>query len=154
MGINSTNINVWKANNYLSLIHKDKINHDVWRREIQVLAWDKHTNVAELIRERRSQSSTLDNWIYNDHIYKQTMWIKQPQYSLSVFNGSPLFNVWPPCCLSRYPFIGIMWLCTSINENDTKCYHVCFCHFSIGNNQTELFSSHMLTIKTKIDWIH
>jgi hypothetical protein len=44
---------------------------------------------------RKSQSSTLDNWIYNDHIYKQMIWIKELQYSLSVFNGRPLFNLWP-----------------------------------------------------------
>jgi hypothetical protein len=42
--------------------------------EIQILAWDKHKNVAELNLLMGSQLFPLDNWIYNgnSHDKKQT----------------------------------------------------------------------------------
>jgi hypothetical protein len=37
--------------------------------EIQVLAWDRHKDVAGLNRLMGSQPSPLDNWISNSNIY-------------------------------------------------------------------------------------
>ena len=39
--------------------------------EIQVLAWDRHKNVARFNWLMGSQPSSLDNWISNSNTYKQ-----------------------------------------------------------------------------------
>jgi hypothetical protein len=36
---------------------------------IQILAWDRHKNVAGLNSLMRSHPSPLDNWIYNSNTY-------------------------------------------------------------------------------------
>jgi len=67
---NFSNIN--KTNNHLSSSlpeYKQKPQHMML--EIQVLAWERHENVAGLNRSMESQFSTLDNWIPNSN--KQTI---------------------------------------------------------------------------------
>ena len=39
----------------------------------EIRIWDRHSNVAELIWLMGNQPSPLDNWIFNDNEYKQTM---------------------------------------------------------------------------------
>ena len=57
---NFTNIN--KKNNHL-IEHKKRSWHMML--EIQILAWDRHKNVAEWNLLMGSQLSSLDNWISN-----------------------------------------------------------------------------------------
>jgi hypothetical protein len=67
---NSININ--KMNNHLSyLLAEQKKTPRYMRLKTQVLAWDRHTNMAGLNRLKGSQPSPPDNWISNG-IYGET----------------------------------------------------------------------------------
>jgi len=60
--------------------------------KIKVLAWDRHTNVAELNRLIGSQQTPLDNMILNGHTYKQA--IKNLQIFASTHLGNILSQKW------------------------------------------------------------
>ena len=57
-GHNITNIN--KLNNHISSLLTEHWTHEIL--EIQILAWDRHTNVAGVNRLMGSNPSPLDNW--------------------------------------------------------------------------------------------
>jgi len=66
---NSTNIN--KTNDHLSteLIEHKNEGQQHMMLEIQVLAWDRHKDVAGLNRLMGSHPSPHDNWISNSNTY-------------------------------------------------------------------------------------
>ena len=47
--------------------------------ETQVMAWDRHKNVAELNRLMGFQPSPLDNWISNGNTYINMYWMDLKQ---------------------------------------------------------------------------
>jgi hypothetical protein len=115
---NSININ--KMNNHLShLLAEQKKTPRYMRLKTQVLAWDRHTNMAGLNRLKGSQPSPPDNWISNG-IYGETylnwtslepnvvfrigrvrqvkltkMWVRLRQVAVSVFRGKGLWCLTP-----------------------------------------------------------
>jgi len=65
---NFTNINKTKYHISSQLIeYKNSPRH--MTLNILVLAWDRHTNVAELNRLMRCQPFPLDSWIFNGFTY-------------------------------------------------------------------------------------
>ena len=63
----SANIYIYKPYNYLSPSLTEKRGKRHMTLEIQVLAWDRHTNVAGLNRVMRSKLYSTDDWISNDN---------------------------------------------------------------------------------------